>query len=99
MLDNVRIDGSRVIVTVPEKFRVVKVAKIKESINDALEKGCNEVLFDFKDTTFIDSTGTGCIVKYLMKLGVGKVFVSHVTNEVYINLDRSKLMEDLVVVE
>jgi anti-sigma B factor antagonist len=52
---------------IPENFAVDEAAEFREKINDLIEKGQKDFVLDFKQCTFIDSTGLGVLVSIYKK--------------------------------
>lgn len=74
---------------------VTVVVRIEDELNECLDRGCSEIVFDFEKTTYIDSTVISRIVTFERKLRKidGKVFLVNMTGEVLRVLNATKLLE------
>jgi stage II sporulation protein AA (anti-sigma F factor antagonist) len=58
-------DGNVLIVTCPKEFDAVAVANIRPQLMDVIAKGVEDIVFDFSNVEFVDSSGIGvCVFCY-----------------------------------
>lgn len=61
-----------------------KAGEFRQEISDVVENGANVVLIDFKDVTFMDSSGLGALVLALktVRASGGKLFICSINEQV-----------------
>lgn len=80
-----QIRGNCLTILVPEELDHHNAEKIREGADRLLEKNrINQVVFDFRDTVFMDSSGIGVIMGRYRNMGRmgGKVRAVHVGNRI-----------------
>lgn len=80
-----QLNGSILIIYVPKELDHHKAEELKKETLHIFKKGTiHTVVFDFKDTEFMDSSGIGMLMgRYRqVKLTGGKVFVTDVREEI-----------------
>ncbi|MBD1892692.1 MULTISPECIES: STAS domain-containing protein [unclassified Coleofasciculus] len=62
----------------------MKATQFRQEISDIVENGGNMVLIDFKDVTFMDSSGLGALVLALktVRAAGGKLFICSINEQV-----------------
>ncbi|MBD2742549.1 STAS domain-containing protein [Coleofasciculus sp. FACHB-1120] len=62
----------------------MKATQFRQEISDIVENGGNIVLIDFKDVTFMDSSGLGALVLALktVRAAGGKLFICSINEQV-----------------
>ena len=87
-------DNGKAVCRVVGSMKLRVVAELKEEIVSVIEKGCNSFVFDFKETTFIDSTGLGVVIMVLRKLGKDKIRVLNLNGEVLNTFKNADLLRE-----
>lgn len=61
-----------------------KAGEFRQEISDVVENGANVVLIDFRDVTFMDSSGLGALVLALktVRASGGKLFICSINEQV-----------------
>lgn len=87
-------DSRTATVKVVGEFDVILVVSVEDELNECLDKGCTEIVFDFEKTTYIDSTVISRIVSFERKLRKvnGKVYLINMTGEVLRVLNATNLL-------
>ncbi len=60
-------DGAMCVLTLQGEVDVYTAPALKEKLVNNIEQGCNNVLVDMEDVTFIDSSGLGVLVSALRR--------------------------------
>lgn len=62
----------------------MKAGQFRQEISDIVENGADIVLIDFKDVTFMDSSGLGALVLALktVRAAGGKLFICSINEQV-----------------
>ena len=61
------VNSKDVIISMPKNFSVEEAEKFRVEAIDGLKNGNNKLILDFKNCTFIDSTGLGVLVAIYKK--------------------------------
>lgn len=70
-----------------------KANQFRQEISDAVEAGAENILVDFKNITFMDSSGLGALVVALKMVRAkgGKLFLCSLNNQVQMLLDLTSM--------
>lgn len=94
--------GSRLVVRLPKELDHHEATVIREEADRYLEAGSlSEILFDFSETEFMDSSGIGMLMgRYRMiHLMGGRVFARHLHKQVYRIFQMSGLEKIIEIIQ
>lgn len=93
------IENEKAIVSVQGSLNLMRAVELKQELLDVIEQGCIKVLFDFKRTTYIDSTGIGVVISVMREAESkgGEVNITNPTGDVLTSFRAANLLDTLLI--
>ena len=95
MLQEIKVDGNQVKVTLGGSMYSIDAANLRESVNELIKKGNKSFLFDLSALDYMDSTGLGLFIYLDEELTnkSGKLVLKGLTGRVKILFERTRLYD------
>jgi len=95
----VEIKNGQAFIAVKGEARITVSSAIRDEMEEAVEKGCRKFVFDFADTTFMDSVGVANLPLALKLVGGLKenVIIRNPKGDVLRLLQSTRMLEEVTV--